>query len=244
MTAVGDELGQPRRRPRARRRARPRQRRRSRPLAAASGRPAARRRRGSAPAFPALAIRNRGPRSARPATASRTRSASSGRKDGRDLMRRVPVARGRVVGPVDLAQIVEHRQRRGRGEVGIGKPRAGQPVARAGQPVGVFQVLADIGTRRADDAPNSGEPPPCALGIMRLQHALAHQMAGHVGLGLVEIPVDEAADFGPFHRVFGHQPALAHQRPARLVDIFGDHRRPHDRRVALGQQHRQRRRPG
>src|SRR5690606_6558774 len=57
-----------------------------------------------------------------------------------------------VLAPVDLAEIVEHRQHGRRGHVGIGEPRAGQPVAGTGEPVGVFEVLADVGARGAYDS--------------------------------------------------------------------------------------------
>jgi hypothetical protein len=72
--------------------------------------------------------------------------------------------------------------------------------------------------------------------------ALAHQMAGDVGLELAEIPVDQAADLGPRQRVLGHQPAVALQHAARLVEIFGGDGCADDRPVALGQKNRQRRR--
>ena len=65
-------------------------------------------------------------------------------------------------------------------------------------------------------------------------------MPGDFAFGLVEIPVDEPADFGALHRVLGEQPLVALQDAARLVEIFGDHRCADDRHVALGQQDRQR----
>ena len=144
-----------------------------------------------------------------------------------------------MAAPVDLAEIVEDRQRRRRGEVGIGDARPGQPVARAGQPVGVFHVLAHIGARRADRA-RIGRAAAQRLGHQRLQHAFAHQMPRHLALGLDQIPVGEPADFGAVHRVLGKQPAVALQNAAGLVEIFGDDMRADDRHVALRKQHRQR----
>ena len=71
----------------------------------------------------------------------------------------------------------------------------------------------------------------------RLQHALAHQMPRHLGLGLFEIPVDQPADFGTADRILGEQSLVALQRATCLVDIFGDDGRADDRLVALGEQH-------
>ena len=118
---------------------------------------------------------------------------------------------------------------------------AGQPVARAGQPVRVFHVLADVGARRADRR-RVRRAAALRGRHQRLQHALAHQMPRHLAFGLRQEPVGKPADFGAIHRVLGEQPALALQDAARLVEIFGDDGGADDRHVALGKQHRQRRR--
>ena len=65
-------------------------------------------------------------------------------------------------------------------------------------------------------------------------------MAGDLAVGLAEVPVGQPADLGALHRVFGEQPLVALEHPARLVEIFGDHHGADDRHVALGKQDRQR----
>ena len=146
----------------------------------------------------------------------------------------VPVPRRAVFRPVDLAHVVEDRDRRRRGQVGIGDAGSGQPVARAGQPVGVFEVLLDVGARRADRR-RIGRAAALRRRHLRLEDALADQVAGHLAVGLDQIPVAQPADLGAADRILDEQALVALQHAAGLVDIFGDDARADDRHVALRQ---------
>ena len=152
---------------------------------------------------------------------------------------RVPGLCGLVLVPRHIAQIIDRRQVRRRGKVRIGQAVAGEPVALANEPADIAQMISNVAARR-----------PHRLGIGRsaaaagrdesLVDALHDQRAAHLLEELVVEPAHQPAHLDARAGVARHQPRLRELCSARLVEVFGDDRRPGNRRHALFHQHRRR----
>ncbi len=64
-------------------------------------------------------------------------------------------------------------------------------------------------------------------------------MARHFVFKFQQKPVNEAAHFGAFHRAFRQEAAIALQRAAGFIQIFGDDGCAHDGQVVFRQKHGQ-----
>ncbi len=126
---------------------------------------------------------------------------------------RIPVLGGLVAAPVEGAEIVDHREVRGGGEVGQAQPGAGDPAAVVEEIVDIIEVVVGDLHRLAQDA-GVGR----AVGDEALAHPLVHQRLDHFAEQFFVEPVRQPADLGA-----GDAVAVDHRHAVdRLVEIFAD----------------------
>ena len=97
-------------------------------------------------------------------------------------------------------------------------------------------MVLEIRSRRPDRRSVRGAA-PLAFRHIELEDALAHQIARHFLVELVDEPFGQSAHFGALGRLFRHQPLVAHEDATGLVEIFAGNDAADDRRPVILDHH-------
>jgi hypothetical protein len=176
-----------------------------------------------------VSFRNRGPR----------RSATPARPAG--FHPRVPRLCRVVLAPWHVAQIIDRRKMRRGGEVRVTDPVAGEIIPRPRQPADIGKMIAHIDLGRAHHFRHR-RAAAILFAHEALVDALGHQRIGGLLEEFIVEPRHQPAHLDALRHRSRQQPPFARLQTMRLVEIFGNDPGARNRREALRDQHRRRRR--